>query len=966
MIANEIPDGFRRVHSSGVKICGGSGSQSGYYLWSDFGGKVHFIAVPSGQYKEIVPVMKIYINGEFRVTKSPSSTLFPGKYIYKVTFSGLSYGDEYYIAVQYGGYEFNTGNRIYTGCMGSAPEAFEESTQINASPSSPYDKEYSMALGAITFSSDYGTLGEYSREARTRLVESCLQYTEFDAILGKVSNLTSVNLDEFDKSTGTWTRPSAFTREAQIYRFDVSEDSPAKVGIATGTSAAYYSYFSDYVDEWISDVNYLLGGAFFIRDDDIGSSEKGIRIQIGSHDDMFGYSPETGASDVKYGTWERTHWNPDTGGTVHCEVRLCNELRFAMESPSDFRNAVYEELTESLGCGNDTYRVYDSIFSEVWYVGKENNLLIGNTPTYDGEVVKMLYKELKIGETMSSLAHRLTPSQACIVKLPCVKWGNIRNKSYSIRTFSINRKVTWRTAAGDESGEIFWWWDDDVNGYSDIAESITVNPPYSTPVSAPTLVERGAMYFKIDVGDTRVYDVKVVSTDEGDEFITNNAKGQYIQISGLSPTVTYRIYSRISGSSAWFGGFPGTTCPAMPELSAEPSETAFTVTVGAPTEGRYTEFSFGVSYIKNGSEVTDYKEHVAAGSEFTYEADADTKYSAYGSTVYVINGVELWSETAISEGYTNAVGAKNPVASRIDGGLVISWDAVPGLVLYRVKLVRLYDSQTTVSDVLSYPVCTFTGLQHGVTYKVSLDTWNGGKWIGYCSEKYVTTAPAQPVIYSVLQGGGVITIEWGLAAESNVSRVYFELYSDDGLLIEEKIIYNETSGTLKFSAVEGGEYSIRVRSSFIMGSSELFSVDGDGNIYELKKDIGVTSRPSLFYWSDYTEYMSEGCAVSYTPYEAWNALIANIREMIRYTGIDGVMPTSSQLYGAAHGISFTDACTVALIDSTDKVLYANKFNIANYIISSIGEQTGLNVKNSKNIVYAADLTVLQDAINSII
>ena len=971
MSAIEIPKEYRTVHTAETPGFGGAAKRNGYYFWPDFGGKVHFIAVPSGVYKNVKPVIELYANGALYDTKTPSSTALSGKPFYKVMFTGLTYGDEYRFTVSYGDDTFGTGETTYLGGRGSAPEAYEESVQLNAEKTSPYDKAYSSSLAAITFSSDYGALNSYSREARTRLVESCLQSTEYDAIFGKVGNLTSFNLDQYDKATDTWTHPSAFTREAQIYRFDVTAESPAKVGIVSGKSKAYFNVFSDYVDEWISDVNFLLGGAYFVRDDGISRTEEGIRIQIGSHEDLFGYDPDgtEGTVRIKYGTWERTHWEPSTGATVHCEVKLCNELRFAVESAADFRNVVYEELTECLGCGNDTYRVYDSIFSEVWYIGKSNKLLSGRTPTYDGEVVQMLYRKLGLGETMSELVHKLTPSQACIVALPSVKWGNIRNKSYSLRTYAMNRKVTWRTKDGDDSGTVYWWWDDDANCYSDIEDSITVTPPYSTPKTAPVIAERGSVYLKVDVGDTKRYDVKAEGST-GDEHMTLYTAGRYIYVNGLSPTETYRIYSRVTGSEAWFGDFPGTTNPAIPSLSADPAEGGFTVTVGAPVEGGFTEFYMHVVYTKNGTQVTDEREHVSAGSTFTYEADADTKFSAYANTIYTVNGTELWSESAVSEGFTNAKGASNPTASRIDGGFKISWEPVPDLVLYRVKVVRLYDSYTTVSDALGTPEYTVTGLQYGVTHKISVDTYNGGKWVGYCAERYATTAPARPVIESVSQNGGVISAVWALAAESNVSKVYFGLYSPEGVLIEEKIIANETSGEVSFSASEAGEYEIRVKSSFIIGGNEIFSVDDNGGVYILCRSVGAVGRPEKFYWSSYTSYMKAGCAVSGTPYRAWNALISNVEAMLSYTGVSGTVPASVGLYGSASGLSYTEACAYARITSDDRTLYAYKFNIANRIISAMcGEDgTGIAEKYGKDTeygVYASDLMALQNSVNSI-
>lgn len=972
MIDKEIPKEYRRQHASGglkgassaVKNSAGQG----FYCWPAFGGCVYYIDVPSSTYKNQKPTIKMYVNGSLHQTITPTATALSGKYLYEALFTGLSYGDTYYVTSTYGSDTYRINERTYKGGRGSAPTLTETSTQINASMSSPYNKTYSMPLGVVSFNSDYGTLNSYSREARTRLVESCLQYTEQDAVLGKVSNETSIWLDQYDPDTGDWNEVSVFSREAQIYRFELSTYSPAKVGIASSSSVTYYSYFSNYVDAWIEDVNELLGDTYFVRDDSIGETDKGIRITIGSHEDLFDYNPDdaTGEVYIYYGTWERTRWYPSTGGTHHCEVKLCNELRVAMEAVSDFRNITYEELTECLGCGNDTFRVYDSMFSEIWYIGKSNNLLSGSSPTYDGEVVQMLYNELEMGETMSELVHKLTPSQACVVKLPCIKWGNVRNKSYSLSTYAMNRKVTWHTDPNEDTGTIYWWWDDDDNSFSDMESSVlSITPAYSTPPKTPTVYSRGSDYLRIDVGDTNTYDVKAVDSS-GNEYVTSSTSGRYIYIRGLSPTTSYEIYSRITGSTAWFGGFTGTTAPASPQLTVSQSGTTLSVKVNPPTEGKYSYLYFRVYYYLNGEYTSVSVNPATVGTTYTYTADSATKYYVYAYTVYTVNDTDLISDSAYESGTIGKEKASNPTAQRINGGLIINWNTVSGATNYRIKLVNT-ETSTSATKTDTSPTCTWAGLLYGVTYNLSIDTYNGG-WLGYCVEEPITTAPAQPVITSVTQKDGVITVSWELAADSNITSVYINLYTSGSTLLQEKTFKNVTSGTFSYSAVADGYYQIRAASSLLVGTTEIFSVDSSGNEYKLYKNVQVSARPNYFYWSDYTAYMYDGGIITYTPYEAWNALIANIEEMITFTGINGTMPSSSTLYGSASGKTYAAACAYAYMDSSDKTVYAQKFNIANYIISNIGASTGVGTKYSENSnykVYASDFISLQDTINNI-
>lgn len=967
-----IPKQHRRVHSSGVTVAVNtssvkhSSSTSGFYCWPAFDGCLYYIDVPSSTYKSQKPTIRLYKNGSLHQTRTPTATALSGKYLYEALFTGLSYGDTYYVTSTYGEDTLSINTRTYLGGRGSAPTLSETSTGIQASMTSPYNKAYSMALGVLNFNSDYGDLNSYSREARTRFIESCLQDTEQDAILGKVSNLTSIELDQYDPDSDSWTRPSAFTRESQVYRMDASTYSPAKVGIASSSSVSYYSYFSSYVNAWINDINTLLGKTIFVRDDSISATDKGIRITIGSHSSLFGYNPDTATSEVQiyYGTWERTRWSPSTGNTHHCEVKLCNELRLAMEKVSDFRNITYEELTESLGCGNDSFRVYDSMFSEVWYIGKSNNLLSGTSPTYDGEVVQMLYNEFKTGETTSQVVHRLTPEQACVIKLPAAKLGNKRNKSYSLNTYAMNRKVTWHTDPNDSSGTMHWWWDDSDNSFSDMESSISITPAYNTPPKLPTVWSRGSDYLYIDVGDTSTYDVK--ATYGNAEYTTNSTAGRYIRINGLSPTTTYQVYSRITGGTGWFGGFSATTSPAKPQLSVSQSGGTLSITVRPPTAGTYTYLTFSVYYTYNGQSQSVDVEPATSGRTYTYNADSGTSYSVYAYAVYTVNGTDLWGDSNYERGTIGKEKASNPTATRINGGLIVNWNTTSTATRYEIRL-RNVSTNSTQSYYANSPPYTINSLLYGQAYLISIDTYDGS-WLGYCAEEPITTAPAQPVIDSVSHKSGVITVNWSLAASSNISNVYINLYTSGGTLLQNKTFTNMTSGTFSYTAVADGYYQIRAASTLLVGNTEISSVDSSGNEYKLYKNIRVSARPDYFYWSDYTGYMVSSGIITYTPYQAWNALIANIEEMITFTGINGTIPSSTSLYGSASGKTYSAACSYAYMSITDRKLTAQRFNIANYIISNIGANTGVGSKYSQNTsykVYASHLMALQNTINNI-
>lgn len=197
-------------------------------------------------------------------------------------------------------------------------------------------------------------------------------------------------------------------------------------------------------------------------------------ITLGTHEELWGYNPDniSGTVEVKFGEWSPVFWNWTDENIYYyeyCEVKLCNELRGAMYYSGAFKDIVYEELTECLGCGNDTFHTYESMFSQVWYKGKTNDLIKNGRPTEDGEVVQMLYNELEIGEFASDVIHKLTPSTGAVIQLPCTKKG-VRGHSYTITPFAINKEITY--------DDYYYYWTSSNNCYTDLGydNAITINP----------------------------------------------------------------------------------------------------------------------------------------------------------------------------------------------------------------------------------------------------------------------------------------------------------------------------------------------------------------------------------------------------------------------------------------------------------------------------------------------------------
>lgn len=635
-----IPPEFQIPHTSSVTVSNQSDVPSsalgGFYCcYENFGGEVIYVSIDEAS----PPVLKMYKNNTLMKTVTPS-TAVSGAKVYEASFTGFSNGDTYYVTVN--GTQYMN-KRTYAGGRGSAPTLTDAGMQITAAMASPYTKAYSMALGVLTFNSDYGNLNTYSREARTRFVESCLQATENNAILGKVGNLRSFMYDQYDFTTKTFKHVSTFTREAQLYKFP--EGAVIRVGIASSTSTTYYSYFSTYVNEWISDINTLLGDELFERDDDVAEDDDwAIRITLGSHQALWGYKPETAtgtAVRVYFGTTTETRWYPNDGAISHAEVKLCNEIRSAMNSVTAFKNIVYEELTESLGCANDAFRVYDSIFSEIWYTGKTNRLLDSNgNPTYDGEVVKMLYKEFKNGEKISSIVHRLTPSSACVVPMPYTKYGNIANKQYSLKTYAMNRLVTWSNNQ--------WSWDSTSNCYSDIADVFSITPSSDTP-QRPFYSSAGSNYMWVNVGkNSKTYDVKLVNGS--DVIIAQNlsiysSDDPTVRITGLNPTTEYQIYSRFTGTSDWFIGDTGFTTPEKPIVTVRTTDNKIYVKISPPANGSYDYISFTVFFTYNGKKSSQHIEPAVLNSEYGIPADTGTTFTVVADTWCTYKGAEISSDT---------------------------------------------------------------------------------------------------------------------------------------------------------------------------------------------------------------------------------------------------------------------------------------------------------------------------------
>ena len=242
-------------------------------------------------------------------------------------------------------------------------------------------------------------------------------------------------------------------------------------------------------------------------------------ISLSSIKIQFIYSKKRGAFDLPSTIFARIYLNKNTNHFYHIPELL------AFLKIDDYRACYfpYIESEERMNCCFDALtEVLDSHISNFEKI--VTTFRHEEMRRYQFESIKGMYslKEedyneediyvmmLEMGETMSQVVHKLTPSQACVVKLPCIKWGNVRNESYTVTPYAMNRKVTWHTDPAENTGTVYWWWDNSDNSFSDLGTALTVKPAYSTPIKAPTVSSRGSDYLRINVGDTNTYDVKAV------------------------------------------------------------------------------------------------------------------------------------------------------------------------------------------------------------------------------------------------------------------------------------------------------------------------------------------------------------------------------------------------------------------------------------------------------------------------
>lgn len=141
------------------------------------------------------------------------------------------------------------------------------------------------------------------------------------------------------------------------------------------------------------------------------------------------------------------------------------------------------------------------------------------------------------------------------------------------------------------------------------------------------------------------------------------------------------------------------------------------------------------------------------------------------------------------------------------------------------------------------------------------------------------------------------------------------------------------------------------------------SSDGwDDDPYSLRSAPVSFTVEGGWYWLDYGINMKDGSKtlkVSDVHHTIWNSFVDAVAEVMG----SGTLPDNTEDYGSAATLSFEQGILKAKLSANDRTLYAQRFNIVNYIINKKVE-TGIPVQKSlKSQVLAEHLEKLQDCRN---
>ena len=358
------------------------------------------------------------------------------------------------------------------------------------------------------------------------------------------------------------------------------------------------------------------------------------------------------------------------------------------------------------------------------------------------------------------------------------------------------------------------------------------------------------------------------------------------------------------------------------------------------------------------TEVATTKKEEQSGLSFRY-----TNPSAEGTPYFALpNTPSYSSSTRIDKGFRIKVSGLNT------SGEYYYYSAY----LQDITDADLDDYSYYESAIGSYSIAQLSlqNLKYGRSYDFylySVYSMAESDWIHIGSG---TVAPKKPDLSDVSHTDNSVTFTYDMG-DTRFGSVIYKLYRNNTLISSQSSSTSKKTVTITFDKLDGN-YKLEVYSTITVNGTTIRCVDGSGNDTEAAYSFSIKNR-LYFYWSDHTDQIKKGGKISTVSYEVWNAFIQNIYNTVcTYSGITGTMPTEDSYasgFGSAAGVSYETALkNYAKMTSTDKELTAERFNIANHVISQAAS-TGISYKYKKetslNEVIASELVTLQNTLNSI-
>lgn len=283
---------------------------------------------------------------------------------------------------------------------------------------------------------------------------------------------------------------------------------------------------------------------------------------------------------------------------------------------------------------------------------------------------------------------------------------------------------------------------------------------------------------------------------------------------------------------------------------------------------------------------------------------------------------------------------------RFEGGFMLKWGASSGATKYKVKVRRGYDGYiqefsfgTPTTSGLVY------GLQYGVTYYLSVCAGNDYGYSAYSSENQGTTAPQTPTISLGNTTSNSIAISTGsISGNYDKIRVYRQ---DNGTYLE----CNANSSVTFTGLTMGQSYSFYAKSKFTINNTTIWSANQSDTI------TATPSSPRPIDWSwttaERNAFNNKGVVTTLT-WDRWNLFIDKIIEFRNYKG----KPTYVTVNGTSYYI------TNAKVSSSNRILTALKFNIANQAITEMNS-TGMGTVSTGNEVFGLMFLIFENKLNGI-